>query len=541
MDWHIHCPAGTCPATHVAPGTSSTAFMTSASDGNMAFSGNNSLHWGKHTDQNSRLGDTTSFRQLAAFTTRPINLTPLPQAGDLVLSFYHIADMMDNSQADIPRGTAVDYGDVQIRVDTNPDPTPGSGDNWGNWDKLAPFENVYDHIPEVWSHYGARVTYCNLTPTDTGTAPPAPRGVHETMCWPIGIWSHCGSAWGTGTTFGCPGPGVTGSVAPASGALWVLSKFNLVNYLGSRVQIRRIGSTWEFDLNGPAQDYQTYGCGQGTCWNNSLNDDGWWIDDISVTGAITQQVVPIADNKAAPASTCPATAATKCDPTQGDKGFAVSLAVNDANHNGIYENGETVELSAAGTTNPGGCAGGESEFQFLKNGVVAQNFSAQSIFKDSPTADASYQVMARCSSNLACTTTTGASAALKVYSGDALDIGLTVTHDRTTGITTLSWLARPQPAPLSGYDLFRGSQSDDGLSTTPGAPDTALASLATLACDNSIGVAVGTGLTFTTTAAPAPNSMHYYLIGHSSTVAGAHTVLGRGANNSIEVAPITCP
>ena len=123
------------------------------------------------------------------------------------------------------------------------------------------------------------------------------------------------------------------------------------------------------------------------------------------------------------------TAAAKCDPTQGDKGFAVSLAVSDANHNGIYEKGETVELSAAGTTNPGGCAGGESEFQFLKDGAVAQNFSAQAIFKDSPIADASYQVMARCSSNLACTTTTGASTALKIYTGDALDIGLTVTHE----------------------------------------------------------------------------------------------------------------
>src|SRR5207249_6362872 len=125
---------------------------------------------------------------------------------------------------------------------------------------------------------------------------------------------------------------------------------------------------------------------------------------------------------------CALTAAGKCDPTQGDKGFIVSLAVNDANHNGIYEKGETVELSATGTTNPGGCADGESEFQFLKNGAVAQDFSAQSIFKDSPTGDSSYQVMARCSSNLACTTTTGVSAALKIYSGDALDIGLTVTH-----------------------------------------------------------------------------------------------------------------
>jgi hypothetical protein len=75
----------------------------------------------------------------------------------------------------------------------------------------VPFENVYDHIPYIWSHYGPNLNYCTFTPTDTGSAPPAPRGVHETMCWPLGIWSHCGNAWGTDSTWGCPGPGVQGS------------------------------------------------------------------------------------------------------------------------------------------------------------------------------------------------------------------------------------------------------------------------------------------------------------------------------------------
>jgi len=134
-----------------------------------------------------------------------------------------------------------------------------------------------------------------------GTAPPAPRGVHETMCYPLGVWSHCGNAWGTNTTYGCPGPGLQGSLSPASGALWVLSKFNLTNYLGARVQIRWIGSSWEFDLSGPSQDYQTYGCGAGTCWNNSLHEDGWWVDDISITGAITTQASPVPDPDTPPA------------------------------------------------------------------------------------------------------------------------------------------------------------------------------------------------------------------------------------------------
>jgi hypothetical protein len=542
MQWHIHCPAGTCQATHVVGSRSD--LMATPVAGGLAYSGNNSLHWGRHTDPNGRVGDTTSFRELSAFTTRPINLTPLPVAGDLQLSFFHIADTMDNIQADIPRGSAVDYGDVQIRVDLNPDPTPVSGDTWGPWDKLAPFENVYDHIPYVWSHYGARVTYCNLTPTDTGTAPPAPRGVHETMCYPLGIWSHCGNAWGTNTTYGCPGPGVQGNLAPPSGALWVLSKFNLTNYLGARVQVRWIGSSWEFDLNGPSQDYQTYGCGAGTCWNNSLNEDGWWVDDIRITGAITTQASPVADTHTPPATTCPSGPAARCDSTLNDKGFIVSLTSSDASGNGIYERGEALELSASGTTNPGGCADGEVQYRFLKDGAIVQDFSAQAIYRDSPLADATYQVMARCSSNPACTTTIGATAGTKIYPGDGTDVDLNLTHDRLTGITTLTFQARPQPPTMSGYDAFSGTQADDGLSTTPGVPDTALASLAILTCGTGIGVPVGNNVVVTpATLQPVTNSMFYYLVGHSSITAGAKTALGRGVNNAVELTPpaATCP
>ena len=554
MDWHIHCPVGECDAPHVVG--SRTDLMRTPPDGVMAFSGRNSLHWGRHVDFSRRLSDTTSFRALAAYTTNPINLTPLPVAGDLVLSFYHIADMMDNSQSNVHTGQSQDYGDVQIRSDRNPDPTPGSGDDWGPWDKLVPFENVYDHTPYVWSQYG-NVFYCNLTPTDTGSAPPAPRGVHETMCYPLGVWSHCGNAWGTGSTMSCPGPGVQGSLAPPSGALWVSSKFNLSNYLGARVQIRWIAQGWEFDNSGTSQDYQTYGCGGGSCWQDSLNEDGWWIDDIRITGVITQQVVPVGDIKAPPASTCPVTPAGKCDPTPGDKGLVVALTADDANHNGIYENGESITFSTAGTTNPGGCVDGEVQYRVLKNGALFHDYSGNPTFKDSPTGDATYQVLARCTSNPACTTLTGTSMTIRVYTGDGADIVLAstaptncpstrgafdcgVTHDRTTGITTISWASRPQPAPLAGYDVFRGARSDDGSSGTPNPPDTTLATLATLQCNMPQVLPIGSNMSVTSSLVPAVNNAIYYLVGHRNTT-GSKTVLGRGLNNAVEISPISCP
>jgi hypothetical protein len=223
----------------------------------------------------------------------------------------------------------------------------------------------------------------------------------------------------------------------------------------------------------------------------------------------------------------------------------VSLTSSDANGNGIYERGEALELSASNTTNPGGCADGEVQYRFLKDGAIVQDFSAQAIYRDSPLVDATYQVMARCSSNPACTTTIGATTGTKVYPGDGTDLDLNLTHDRVTGVTTLRFAARTQPPTMSGYDVFSGSQADDGLSTTPGVPDTGLASLASLSCNTGIGVPVGTDVVVTTspTSQPATNTMFYYLAGHSSITAGARTALGRGVNNTVRLNPpaASCP
>ena len=264
MDWHIHCPAGTCPNQ---PGS------ITPNDGAFAHSGQNSLHWGHHF-LNSRTGDSTKFRQLAAFMTDPVNLTPVPDPGDLELSFFHVADMMDNNTFNVPPGQATDFGDVQIQVFDRS--APGGG-QWGFWDRLAPFQNVYDHISYVWSAFGTRPTYCILTPTDTGPGGYAPRGVRETLCYPNGIWSHCGNAHDTSTTFQCAGPGVTGSTG---GGLWIESRFSLADYVGRTVRVRWIAQSWEFDCC--SSSYQEL----GGPWSGGMGDDGWWVDDIKMTGIV---------------------------------------------------------------------------------------------------------------------------------------------------------------------------------------------------------------------------------------------------------------
>jgi hypothetical protein len=180
----------------------------------------------------------------------------------------------------------------------------------------------------------------------------------------------------------------------------------------------------------------------------------------------------------------------------------------------------------------GGCVGGALEFQFFKNGVVVQEFSAKTLFQDSPLIDASYSVKARCSTEHACTSLGGASLNVPVYRGDGDELALTVTPDRAAGATTLRWQSRPPPAPMSGYNVFRGAVPP---------PDTALGTLSALQCNVPQPAAVGSELTLTTTAAPAPGGAHYYLVGHRNQTAGSKTALGRTSSGAVRVAPVGCP
>jgi hypothetical protein len=529
MAWHIHCPVGTCDAPN-------QDFVT-PTDGALAFSGANSLHWGHHIDPFSRLGDTTRFRQLAAFVTNPINLAVFPSAGDLELSFFHIVDLITINDLNRfgrraathgpPTGAvrpladeeAFDYVDVQIQVDTNTSPTV---DTWGFWDKLVPFENVYDHVPQIWSRFGSAITYCNLTPTDTGTAPPAPRGVHETMCWPQGVWAACGWPYDLSTTRGCPGPGVAGVTGNGN---WVQSKFDLSSFLGQRVRIRWIGQSWEF--NNAASSYQELG---GT-WEDLDTDDGWWIDDLRITGAIQTPITLNPDTKAPLGGACPAA----CNPGVGDGGTTPAIAISDDNLDGIIERGERIRIDAAASTLPGGCSGGVAQFRFERDGALIQDWTTSSLFLDAPLKDATYRVKVRCSANPACASIVGASTQALVYTGDGNDIVVSVAHHATVVSTAVvSWPARPQVSSVAGYDVFRGHitgfGSDPNMSTlvclTPDVPQSAVGQTVSVQ-DPTIPI--------------LPIKVYYYLVGHNARALGTLEPLGRRSDQSIRVSPVTCP
>jgi subtilase family protein/thrombospondin type 3 repeat protein len=411
MDWHLHCPVGAtnCPNLETGSCVGGCSYTT-PSNGARAYSTPNSLHMGAHFNPaDQRLGDTTHFRTVQGFMSAPINLAVFPRAGDLILSFHQIVKLMDDWGVCCGNPwKCSDCADVQVQVDRDPDPV---ADAWGFWEKLVPFENVYEHKPDAWSTFGSY--YCLFTPTDTGTAPPNPRGIRETVCFPQGAWSACGSVAGTTTsdTRDCPGPG---EVDPGGVGVWVQSSFNLSDYLGQRIRIRWVAETWDF-ADG-AESYYEVGGG----WDTSFADDGWWIDDIRLTGAITRQIVPLPDTTPRTGS-CPG---DPCDQTVGDGGTSVVLKIDDVDGNlldgvaTVPTAGQSIRVNAIDSTLPGGCVGGVAEYEFSRNGVVVQPFGPKSHFLDAPEANAQYRARARCSTDFTCTSIVGASLDVGVYSGD---------------------------------------------------------------------------------------------------------------------------
>jgi hypothetical protein len=414
MDWHFHCPIGatTCPNLETPTCVGACTYDT-PTGGTKSHSTPNSLHMGAHFDATDNLaGDASHFRTIQGFQSAPMNLALFPRAGDLEMSFFHIARIMDNNSVGPNNNNqCVDCGDVQIQLDLDQD---ASVDNWGFWDKLVPFENVYDHKNQAWSVFSSY--YCQFTPTDTGTEPPNPRGIQGTLCYPLGAWSHCGSQIGTvpTATVNCAGPG---EVDPSGVGVWVRTKFNLAGYLGQRIRIRWIAETWNFGAG--TESYYELG---GT-WAATTGDDGWWLDDIRVAGTVTTQVTPQADTTPRTGS-CPVDV---CDETIGDKGTLVVLKLTDTNGvllDGVINvpfAGQSIRVSAIDSTLPGGCTGGVAEYEFSRSGAVVQAFGPKSFFLDAPETNTTYSARARCSTDFTCTSVTGATIDAAPYSGDGGD------------------------------------------------------------------------------------------------------------------------
>jgi hypothetical protein len=409
-----------------------------------------------------------------------MNMALFPRPGDLELSMKHLVRLLDNNSVGggLNEFQCSDCADVQIRIDTNDDPDI---DEWGFWDKLAPFQSVYDKKGMAWSAFNTY--YCLFTPTDAGTGPPNPRGFTETLCFPLGLWATCGSTVAT-TSAGTGDCGGTGIVEPDGKGVFMETKFNLAGFLGQRIEIRWIMESWVFD--GVSSSYFELGTG----WDTALGDDGWWLDDITVVGTVEQQVTPQADTRDTEDGVCldgllAAMPASGCDNGVDDGGTIVSLKVQDLNGNildgvnNVPVNGQSIRVSAIDSQITGGCANGIAEFQFFKHGALVQDWGPKTFYLDAPenailaegNGDGAYQVKVRCSTDFSCTSIVGGQIQVPVYAGHGgdtffgrlsspLDPSVGVLHDGLAGPngeTTLNWWS-----PVETSDLYRGTIDGSG-------------------------------------------------------------------------------
>jgi hypothetical protein len=173
--------------------------------------------------------------------------------------------------------------------------------------------------------------------------------------------------------------------------------------MGQRVKIRWIGQGWNFGIGW--NSYMEAPPGQNP-FNLGSGDDGWWVDSIRLTGAVTTPAAPIVEVTTIPLTTqCPATAAANCNEAAGSSGFNVSFTLAESNPDGVIVAGELITLDASQTLNPGGCADGVPQYRFFGNGSVIQEFStAASVTLGNATTADLFQVQVRCSSDFSCTT-----------------------------------------------------------------------------------------------------------------------------------------
>jgi hypothetical protein len=554
-DWHLH-------SQFEGPGDGYDPLGQTnigAPDGGKAHSGFRSMHFGRHLDPTTPVtADTTRFRQVASFVLDPpINIGPTSK-----LEFWHIMQMLDDASAGIDPGTTFGGGQVHISL------LNSSSGKFERWQRLTPTFNGYNStVQDVFA-------ICQFDPGDDQAIP-----ANETMCNKLPMWSDLGDVVGNDATctvdtdgndpahkdcgdlLSCSGgPNCTENGATGTG-VWARSAFDLSPFAGRNARLRWVNANaggWFFGVTRSALEPSA-----GPQYQYLEGDDGWWVDDIKLTDL---RVLPslFADEIETGSATCTVGQNTaNCGVVSIDVAGSVALGSN--RQLSLDTLLQPVSLDARRTTagdDPGtagtvegACENGILETQWteldsLGNVVdTISAFSPGAEVKVAPGKDTVYRVTVRCSSDTACQASRDVT--VKVYTGDGSD--LNATYDGSgnqleglsvTGGTTavLSWMSRPQPPGISGYDVFRlqsGTASGvdvftggtfDGTCFANAVPQTAL----------------GTLVSVNDAAIPTAGRTFMYQVGHSSTNPAAIAplgvpVLGSTRAGTLVTAGVTCP
>ena len=276
-------------------------------DGGRAFTGTHSLYMGIFLP--SGMGYTTPLAGLEAAgvpglihlgwnnvcsETRSIlcdSVLDCPDGENCVgvtpsLSIKHQVSLLDYRTITAQIGRATDRGVVHVQLaDT-------AGNPVGDWIKLQPYLNVYDVQGED-NYFN-----CMFDPIDDGNTEddyfdptdPFRRLGPSSTCFPAYSFAYLGD---TDEPFdinrigrASHGPGLQGSVGPGT---WVESRFNLSRFHGRSLRLRFLNASLKVGSWETWEEIFTF--------NPDPGDDGWWIDDVSVSDALTSPATAVADVK----------------------------------------------------------------------------------------------------------------------------------------------------------------------------------------------------------------------------------------------------
>lgn len=262
------------------------AGVSGSPDGGRAFEGTRSLYFGAFLDPLS--GFTTPAAVIEAARTSDTIAIGL---GDAALSFKHQVSLADHRLVG-PMATrrSLDRGVVQAQI--------VDGLDEGAWRTLEPSRNRYGSAP--WEAF----PQCTFDPVDDGSTEYDwfastdffdAKGPSST-CLPRTTFARAGSVRNDGpfdaaAIGNAEGPGLSGSLGSGT---WVESAFDLSAYRGRQIRLRFLVAGFQLWSQGwfPLwDDWATSGS------NDPLLDDGWWIDDVRVTGAVDAPVFLTPDVK----------------------------------------------------------------------------------------------------------------------------------------------------------------------------------------------------------------------------------------------------
>jgi hypothetical protein len=403
----------------------------SAVDGGKAFSGSYSLYmgiFGAAADEH-----TTPMAVLEAIgTSDPINLAY--QGAGPELSFKHQVDFMDNRNVGAPFGEGPDRGIVSVqRADAAGAPS-------GSWTKIQPYLNTYDQRG-VDNYFN-----CTFDPVDDGNTEddffdptdPNRRFGPSSTCKPELDFIYQGDTffpysedrWGAAAD----GPGLQGSLGVGT---WIEAKFNLERFRGRRLRLRFLNTSLK------AGNWETWE--EIFTFNPAPGDDGWWIDDVQVTGALTEPATMSNDDK-------PNTALPGC----GNTCNVITATLDASPSSPLPAPGQVVELSAIDSV-ADRCLDGLLQARFWADGDgdgdgggtddrLLRDWGDDFVLVQAPFETTTYLAEVRCSSDPSCVDLAGRQVVVDCPSSgnlafpdivatgaDTFDWGSAVTFDYAAG------------------------------------------------------------------------------------------------------------